>query len=315
MKPEQMNPAELAGDSGAIRNVGVEDLPGLLRQDMLAYKKNGAVPARLYALIDLARLYDRQREEVIGKLEDFRYELLLDDPRYEQLKWHGALLLSGLKGGDAALLEKWGRYNSDIISAWIVAKGDLDSLKRHFCEATFAYDMENARYLLRYYDPLITPVLYRLADRKWVRWFFAPMVSWWYPVLAQGEVSWHRLGGGALVSPELAKRYISQEAQQLVLSEELWDALAHDPLPYRLLEVMERTEPQVFKGDSCYGVRLARIETLLEEAQRQGLAKRSDLVLYVYAMMQTAGLAEDARWQDAVRCAAAGERSLDAYFD
>jgi len=79
-------------------------------------------------------------------------------------------------------------------------------------------------------------------------------------------------------------------------------------------EVMERTELRVFKGDSCYGVRLARIDILLEEAQRQGLAKRSDLALYVSAMLQTVGLAKDARWQDAVRCAAAGERSLDAYF-
>jgi hypothetical protein len=271
----------------------------------------------LLALVDLGIMSNESRIAAFRRLKDLETFLLLNDPKYEVLKLYGAMLVSCHQSDPDArlsLLDTVSECDTESVCAWLVSKLPPESLATHLGHASFAWDKSGKRYLLCYYDPLVTPVLYRLADREWARWFFAPLVSWWHPVLRKGEESWHRLEGEISVPLELARKHVGLEPPQLVLSKELWEALARDPLPHRLLEVMERTAPQVFEGERCYAKRLERIEGLLEEARRQGLTKRDDLALYVYAILRTADLAGDARWRSAVQSAAKGLCPLDTYF-
>jgi hypothetical protein len=298
MKPEQF------GQDEQIRNVNLKDLVGLLRNDMKPQPENSVTAGHPYALIDMGRLSDDLRKDVAKKLEGFQYIPLLNDPRYEQLKWHGALLVYSSKSDDA-LLDEWGNCNGDIISAWIVSKLHEQVLTGHLRNATFAFDEDEARYLLRYYDPLITPVLHRLADETWVQWFFSPIVAWWYPVATPTEETWSRIAGG--------RRSNISRAVPLVLTEELWDALQSDPFPHRLLNFVEHKFPSFF-DDDCYGVRLAKIEGLLEMGKNKGLKSPNDLNAYVLALLEDPKRAEEPRWQIALQNAVLGKAPLKTYF-
>lgn len=288
-----------------------------LLEDLNRQAEHGYQPRYLYALVDMGRLPETLREETRHRLKNLDVFPLMVAPAYEILKPYAAHLVSHRRT-DATqyftLLNELIDCTSDIISAWIVCKLPPAHLARHLSQCTFAHDQNNKRYLLRYYDPLITPILYRLADVTWIRWFFGPMVSWWYPLVTTEGERWHQLKGGALVSPEDARKYILEKPVPLVFSEELWEAMVGDPLPYRLTHALTETHPEFFTSE-CYGVRVAQIEVLLEEARRQGLKERKDLTAYVCAVLETPDLPADPRWQNAVQQAAQGLASLNAYFD
>jgi hypothetical protein len=234
---------------------------------------------RLYALIDMGRLSETARLEVSRKLSAFGVRPLLNtnEPRHEPLKKYGALLISSLRRDAAPLLKAWGAYDGDTISAWIVSKLDAMPLARHLRQAAFAYGEDKTRYLLRYYDPFVTPVLHRLADPVWARWFFSPMTAWWYPVATPREERWSSIEGGP--------RSAVPDGVPLVLTEELWEALVRDPLPYRLVNVLSEQNPAVF-DENCYGVRVARVESLLAEAKKHGLSEAGELTAYVTASLK-----------------------------
>ncbi|MCL2876778.1 MAG: hypothetical protein FWF12_10965, partial [Betaproteobacteria bacterium] len=165
----------------------------------------------------------------------------------------------------------------------------------------FAWDMDKSRYLMRYYDPLITPVLHRLADKQWKTWFFGPVIAWWYPVASPTEETWSRIEGYGEAVPH--------DPVQLILTEELWDALSSDPFPFRLLNLMEQKFPSRFSSD-CYGVRLAKVEDVLASGRKYGLKTSDDLTIYALALLEEPGRANDPRWQAAVRMAAMSDESL-----
>jgi hypothetical protein len=303
-------------------NASDESPSGTLRQSLLddlkPHPEGGPPQARyLYAIVDMGRLPDARREETYRRLEALDVFPLLVDPAYEILKPHAAHRVAHRRA-DAAqnltLLKELIDCTSDTVSAWIVCKLPPAHMARHLSQGSFAHDKNSKRYLLRYYDPLVTPILYRLAKVQWTRWFFGPMVSWWYPLTTPDGDTWRRLGGGALVSPQDAKKYISEKPVPLVLSEELWEALAGDPLPYRLANTLAETNPEFFESE-CYGVRVAQIEELLAAARRLGITQQNDLTTYVWAALKHPDLPADPRWQNAVRHAATGMVSLDAYFD
>jgi len=293
----------------AERNVALKDLPALLREDLRPQRE--APPRHLYALLDMARIQGELRTEVTKKLRhSATHSSLHDDPNLKPLKEHGALLIAGLnrigwKRDDALLLNEWGMCNGDVVSAWIVSELDKEDLAQHLRQTLFAYDTDESRYLLRYYDPLTTPVLHRLADTEWKDWFFAPMVAWWYPVATPVEETWSRIaGGGESESPDPVP---------LVFTEELWDALSADPFPCRVLNILEQMFPKLFASD-CFGVRLAKIESLLEAGKKSGLTTDNDLLTYALALFEEPGRVEEPRWQKAVRMAAVGEKPLNSYF-
>lgn len=305
----QKNPSE--------RNVALKDLPDCLRKDHPDFPPSPApqpekgpwvwkvdhTPSRLYALLDMARIHLKGGDfykEVLAKIRFFSHTPLVDDnPKYEVLKPYAAWLVYG---NDAALLDKLGGCDSDIVSAWLISEIEPRELIAHFKQATFIYDAKDKAFLLRYHDPLITPVLHRLADPAWVKWFFGPFIAWWYPVSSPTQESWSRIAGGGQAQSHAKVKH--------VLTEELEDAVYKDPLPYHILNTSEQQHPPaVFEG-CCYGVRLAKVEDLLEKGRKHGLKTSEDLTTYVLTLLETPEIEKDERWQAALRKTVAGQAPL-----
>jgi len=296
LESEQLIPS---GPPGRTSNIRLENLPGLLRDDL------EHVAPHLYVLVDMGRLRGDLREEVIKKLDYFKYLPLLDKPQYQHLKPFGAFLVFAPDDDHAALLDEWGGCDSEIVSAWLLSQSQPRWLAAHFRQGTFAYEPDGTRYLLRYYDPKTTPILHRVADRQWVRWFFGPVAAWWYPVATPAHESWSRIEGEGKLALSQRKR--------LILTEELLDALQTDPFPYHVLNALEQEFPASF-GSNCYGVRLAQVENLLQAGKESGLEMRDDQFIYARAIFENPARAGQPDWQAAVQNAAAGKAPLSAYF-
>lgn len=289
-----------------------KSLPDALRADLASAPENSR-PYTLYLLIDMGRLPDELRPEVLEKLKAFKFFSLVKDARdkrYEGLEAHGPLLVADSANNAnnvKPLLEAWGECNSNIVSAWITSNVRADILATHLRRARFAVDANDKHYLLRWYDPLITPVLHRLAEKEWVRMLLFPILGWWYPIATPTEETWHRIGGDAHMT-------IHRIMPPLRMTEELWAALESDPFPYQLLSFVEEKLPSVFDAD-CYGVRLAKIEELLDVGKKQGLSTRNDdLTVYVLALLEEPARATEPRWQAALNAAVAGFTPLKTYF-
>ena len=261
-------------------NVALKDLSGLLRGELQPQREGDTLVSRsLHALLDVGRMRESLRVEIEKKLKKVSFKPLLLDPEFAEFRLHYAYLVSGLDSEDAALFEKWVKSNSDFVSAWIVTELSAFEMASHLRKAIFAWDeTTNTRYMLRFYDPLITPVLHRVADRKWVDWFFGPILAWWYPVATPQERTWSRIeGGGQNVSEE--------PPLPLTLTEEIVEALDSYPLQVQTLNLVEQRFPSAFESDD-YGVRLAKIEELLEDGKKQGLRKENDLIAYVLYLLE-----------------------------
>lgn len=302
-----------------IDNVPHKMLPDVLLGDQAIWGKRNALtrvlgwlagerdtlPRQIYTLIEPGRIPEKIRPKMAASLKAFGAIPLIDDPRHEALKAHYAMLVAHPTGSANALLGAFGESNSDIVSAWIVSKLDAEPLAAHLRHAAFACDANRTRYLTRWYDPLIIPSLFRLGDPKWVRWLLGPVNSYWYPVAAPRQETWRRVEGmGESVAPPPVP---------LVIGEELWEATVSDPLPYQLLNIANNQTPSAFESH-CDGVRLAKIEDMLDAAKRQGLKQPEDLTVYVLSLLEAPGRAGEARWQAALQQAAAGRAPLKAYF-
>jgi hypothetical protein len=284
------------------------ELRQALLDDLAPFPGRSVWIRHLAAVIDMGRLSDALRPEVMRKIEqELESHPLLADPEFAELSPRGAFLVS-CRSNDSLqhfrLLRNFHAAGSDIVSAWIASVLPPTQMAEHLRRSAFAHDAKQ-RYLLRYYDPLITPVLHRLAPPEWTRWFFGPMIAWWYAVDTPEGESWARLEGGAQPS--------RTEPVPLMLTEELWEGLANDPFPYRLLNFIEQKYPTLLK-DECYGIRLARIEDLLEAGRQHGLSAPNDQIAYVLALLEKPERANDPRWQTTLQMAAAGTTSLDRYF-
>jgi hypothetical protein len=99
----------------------------------------------------------------------------------------------------------------------------------------------------------------------------------------------------------------------LIINDELWEALSASPLPYQILEVADKTLPDAFKS-GCYGVRVAKIEDMLDEARGRGLKETEDLTVYVLSLLNKPSLSRDRHWRAAVKLAADGQAPLTAYY-
>lgn len=264
-----------------------------------------ARPCYLMALIDMAMLTPAQREQVTARFEGLLHPLLLD-PDYATLQPLGAMLAGTGESSPAGfdtLIAKASGYGTDVIQAWVTSLWPPDMLAGHLSHATFAQGGEGERYLLRYYDPLVLPVLHRAASPAWVGWFFAPFLSWWFAGATPEHPRWSRIPGGA--------RLPQPSPPALTLTDALWEALVSDPLPHQLLHTLEQEAPAVFASD-CRGVRLTQIEAQLDAARQHGLSRHEDLTTYVLVGLSipAARLAADRDWQDAVKRAVADQVPL-----
>ena len=287
------------------------DLRSSLLADLQAAAGKSGRPVWLYALIDMGRLSDgekAERQRQFAAVYDARP--LLTVPGYEVLTPHGPVLVSHtLAPSDPVLtavnMDHMLASKPDSISAWLVSTVPPAALAKHFEQAFVAVDEGQKRYLLRWYDPLGLPVLYKVADRQWARWFFGPLASWWYPIVTKDGERWRRLEGGGQNAPAAPV--------QLVMTEELLEALASDPFPYQLVNYLEQRDATVF-GSKCYGVRVAQVEEMIAEGRSKGLANQADLSAYVVGLLKAPELSHQSGWQAAVAAATSGEAPLKAYF-
>ena len=283
---------------------------GLLADLQLAARKSGH-PAWLYALIDMGRLPDGEKAErrrQFAAVYDARP--LLNVPGYEVLTPHGPVLVSHTLGASSPTLTLGNMAHMlaskpDAISAWLVSTVEPAPLARHFAQASVAVDASGKRYLLRWSDPLILPVVHKMADRAWVQWLFGPLASWWYPTATKEGEAWRRLEGGRQDAPAAPV--------QLVMTEELLEAMASDPFPYQLVSYLEQRDATVFESH-CYGVRVAQAEEIIAAGRSKGLSSQADLTTYVMALLKEPGLSREPDWQLAMANAASGKMPLRAYF-
>ena len=304
--------------AGQIHNIPSASLVGYLRED--AAGKRGGLLARvldwmqgedmqachLYALIEAGRLPKEERPQIMDRLRAYgALSLIHEDSHYEQLKERGPMLVV-CPEGNAALLSAFGHCNSNIVSGWILSKLEAQPLAAHLRHAMRARGPDKKGYLMRWYDPLIAPVLLRLGDPVWIQWLLGPITGWWYPVDTPRQETWSRVAGRNEAAAPVP-------VPPLAVSEELWDALVSDSLPYQVLSVAGETLPAAFESD-CYGVRLARIEDILGTARQQGLKEQEDLMVYVLSLLEAPSRSQEERWQTAIRQTAAGQAPLRAYY-
>ncbi|MFK1566996.1 DUF4123 domain-containing protein [Pseudomonas aeruginosa] len=267
-------------------------------------------PRHLLALCDQAMLDDGQREAVNARFER-RTHALLQDPHWHALFPYSPLLLAAAEASEAGhrdLLESFAGEQDYLPHGWIVSAVPGDQLAAHLAQATVARGPHGDAFLLRYFDPVVLPVLYQHADPHWWEAFMAPIASWWVPRADTQVQRWGRISGRALAQ--------AAALPDLLIDDTLWQALISDPLPHQLLQAIQEHAPSLF-DTPCPGVRLARIEALLAAAREAGLTQHDDLHDYVFlALAQKASvLASDRNWQHALRGAAAGTGRLgDLYL-
>jgi hypothetical protein len=278
-----------------------------LRQNLAGYTDTRT----LVALIELGKLDDALRQRFLdGHSPRSRVVPLIQKKDYAEIAPYGPALHFH-QDGATALLDEIGIYDSDTVSAWIVSVLPPDELARHLGHFLFAWPKKNhnLEYIVRYYMPATLPTLHKLAAKHWIRGLFEPVFNWWYPVISTTSAYWTYIEGeGKAPNPILV-----DATRHLPLTEEIWEALESDPLPYKITNILQEQNPKLFKAD-CYGVRVAQVEELLAQAREQGLRDESDCLTYIWFIMAQPGIAQYPRWNDAVARAARGEAALSQIY-
>jgi hypothetical protein len=293
------------------RRANPPDLRSSLLADLQLTTKASGRPAYLYALIEMGLLSDDEKEERRRQFAAvYDVQPLLKVPGYEMLTPYGPVLVSHtlqLSDPFSAVVTMDHMLGSKpgSISAWLVSAVPPAPLAKHFEQASVAVNKAQKRHLIRWSDPHGLPILHKLADRQWARWFFGPLASWWYPTVTKKGETWRRLEGGGQNAPAAPV--------QLVMTEELWAALAGDPFPYQLVNFLEQQDASVFQSD-CYGVRVAQVEEIIADGRSKGLSSQADLTMYVTSLLSEPELLRQQSWQVAIANAASGKAPLKAYF-
>jgi len=250
------------------------DMQRSLLRDVLS--ATGESTGYLCALVDRAAITDAQRNELNQKFADHSYPLI-NEPGYEQAVPLSAMLIAPTDDSRQAqydFIDQLQECNSDVVSVWITSVIPAAELAGHLRHATFARNEQGKAYWLRYYDPVITPILYGEAPDDWQRWFFGPVISWWFAQPTAQKEQWRQMVGYR-TKPAAPIQYTPEDpsthAPQLILTQTLWDKLQSDPIPHQLLQELE-TEGTARFDSECHGVRLAQVKELLGEAQQIGFS-------------------------------------------
>ncbi len=266
--------------------------------------------SHLVAVCDMAELDDSLRNIVRERFTGKSFPLL-QDPRWHALRPYSPILLtadSANEQGHYRLACGFRGELRDAVHGWIVSRVAPERLAEHLARALVAYGPDGAAHLLRYYDPAVLPVLYRRAPPHWWREFIRPIASWWFPRGDATVLRWGRVPGQVSAQGD--------PFSPLMIDQQLWQALAGDPLPHRLLQAVETHTPELLDSP-CKGVRLARIESLLDKARETGLPTHDDLHDYVFLSLASgsADLGADRNWSMALEAAVAGKGRLgDLYL-
>ncbi len=282
----------------------------VLEDDIYIQLQSLGPTAHLVAVCDMAELDDTLRSNVRERFAGKSLPLLRD-PRWHALLPYSPLLVTAESADNQGHHRLMGGFSHDLRNAlhgWIISRVAPEQLAEHLARALVAYGPDGAAYLLRHYDPSVLSVLYRRAPPDWWRDFISPIASWWVPKGDTKVQRWGRIAGqvSAQASP----------LSPLLIDQELWQALAGDPLPHRLLQAVDTHTPELLDNE-CKAVRLARIESLLDNARQAGLSTHEDLHDYVFLSLAsaTAGLHADRCWSMALGAAVAGKGRLgDLYL-
>jgi hypothetical protein len=272
--------------------------------------EQATTPCYLVALIDMATMPRETQQKLSENLSSRLHPLLLA-PGLEKLRPLGAHLAGSCEAtqlGYTALLDRLSPYDSNEIVALITSTVSPDVLAQHLSQATFAYTENGERYVLRYYDSHVTPTLLHHAPKQWREWLLSPIVSWWFRGATSHHEQWHRIRGRALSNPIVT-------APKLLMSAELWRALENDPLPHRLLQILNKSMPALFTS-RCHGVRLALIESLLARGKTLGLVEHHNLIDFVILNLQYTPdqLQGDVNWHLALERSVNGEGRLSRLY-
>ncbi|WBX87278.1 DUF4123 domain-containing protein [Achromobacter mucicolens] len=265
----------------------------------------------LIAVSDIAGLDDSMRHAV-NDLFGGRCYPLLQNEKWAALRPYSPLLLAARSTTLADcgnLMEAFHGRLLNALQGWIISTQPADALATHLSDATLARGPDGCTYLLRYYDPLVLPILHQRADPGWWNSFVAPIVSWWVPGANVERRLWSRVPGNG----DRAGNTFPLE--MLTMDADLWQALAEDPFPHRLLREAQTHEPSLFDTD-CRYVRLARVRTHLKAAEMLGLSSSEDLHDYVFMALSRPAqqLRDDSQWQLALQMAASGNGRLGAAY-
>jgi len=234
---------------------------------------------QLYALVDMGKLGNEQRQALHSRFGGDRGQLLplIAENGFENFAALGAMLIAPDSTDFEAqyqLLNTALLNDPDIVQVWLASTLPAAELAQHLQKSAFAFDEQDKRYLLRYYDPLITPTLYAQAPDEWQQWFFGPIIRWWFAQTGLQGSSWHPLAG-------YARPYVGShvgQAPRLIIDEALWVALANDPIPARILQTLHK-EGVTFTA-TCHNEQLAHVRSMLTEAGVQGFMQYEHLLDY-----------------------------------
>jgi hypothetical protein len=264
-------------------------------------------PCTLVALIELGKLDDALRQRFLdGHSPRSRVVPMIQKAEFAEIAPYGPVLHFH-QDGPQALLDEMGGYDSDTVSAWIVSVLPPEELAKHLGHFLFAWPQKNhnLEYIVRYYEPATLPTLHKLAAKHWVRGLFEPVFNWWYPVVTATGAYWTYIEGeGKAPNPILV-----DATRHLPLTEEIWEALESDVLPYKITNVLQEQMPGLFKAD-CYGVRVAQVEEQIVAGREKGLRDDNDLLMYVWHLLEQPNIHTDPRWNEAVARAARSEAAL-----
>lgn len=248
----------------------------------------------LTAIIEMARMKADVRRHL---MERFSGWPLLQQRALENLREIGPWLFTpsaqnNLQGQYDFLCDVAG-IAGDAVCVWLTSAMSPPQLAEHLGHATTAKGPDGATYLLRFHTELAFPVLHARQDLPGISDWLAPVRSWWLVFPHRERKAWKHFTGHGSTKP--------YRTPVIQLDESCWEALAGDPLTYRLADQLRA--PLEKKGDreNCHGTRLGLVHDLLAEADRIGLSRQSDRIDYVTLMaLQGKALEGSPAWNDAL---------------
>ncbi|HBO0987440.1 TPA: DUF4123 domain-containing protein [Pseudomonas aeruginosa] len=190
----------------------------------------------------------------------------------------------------------------DAICGWLISALEPSRLADHLGQATTAQGPDGATYMLRFHTEQAFPVLHARHDLPGITHLLAPIRSWWVMEPHPEHKAWRHYTG--YDQPQYCG------VPLIHLDQACWNALAGDPLSYRLADQLHEPLAAVLT-ENCHGTRLGRVRKLLAQAREHGLKRPGDQGDYVTLLtLHEQELQASAAWQEALAEARAEGRPL-----
>ncbi|PYB79770.1 DUF4123 domain-containing protein [Pseudomonas soli] len=260
---------------------------------------------RLSAILELSRLDDEQLKKLAQRKEALHS--LMPQQALGNLGQIGTVLCasnasSSLQGQSDFFWQFAGLFN-DAVCGWVVSALPAERLAAHLAQASTLLAPDGHRYLLRFHTEQCLHVLHSRQDLPDIVEWLAPVHTWWAPCPDASRRLWYDFAGG--------DRLEVSALSGLRLDQRCWEALAEDPLAYRLADQLKHALRASGEPEQCHVVRLGIAQKLLAFAREAGFARQEDLITYVtFVALKGEHLMGDPAWQIAMNDALDKQRSL-----